>query len=317
LVSIFIFTIIVLPDLYTNYVSKQSGAASYEDHLSRFAGIGLKKYYLVFFFRDVTKFAYDLLGRELLFEGNDYSSMNSIFGFVLFVSICSYSIFFIFKKNYRENEILLFMLSFVWFVFIFFSLLNPSYNPKGLSTQLWIWVGIIIIPAVILAGVLISRLNGPFRQIAIAVCCVAMVYSFFNVLYFRLGKASHQVAFTPEFIQPSDGDPVEVRARINFCVLCDETVDFALVDVGILQNDHKSYKSAFDAGDVVEAERGTRDLRFKLRPVIDPDGKLWVGRIYHVTYRIPDFVGNPKLRVGTVRVPRNPSQNYGDVFWTR
>lgn len=168
-----LFLLVIAPDLLWNATAGEGIAqATYGDHLQRIGGLGLSPYPLAFYGRSVVRWLHPIItGRPFVDLTSEYLSMNAVFGALLLGAAVTATV------RWRVLENRGFLVILFWFVFGFFTSIQPGGSPKDLDPVSWIWVDVTIFPAVILAGALLARAAGRVRRVALGGVAAAFLYA--------------------------------------------------------------------------------------------------------------------------------------------
>jgi hypothetical protein len=166
-----LFFLVIGPDLFWNLTAREGlQQATYADHLQRAGGIGVSPYPIMFYARDVVQWLHRLVtGRALFDPTTEYPSMNSAIGALLLGAVLAAT------WRWRAIGSSRYLLLVFWVVFGSFASIRPGGTPKDLDPVSWIWVDVTLLPAVILAGVLLSRAKGRLRVLTSTFACMALL----------------------------------------------------------------------------------------------------------------------------------------------
>lgn len=300
-----VFFIIISPDLYWNFISSKDGATEigYSDHLSRIGGIGLNKIHFAFFFRDLGTEIYRLLGLEYHDPAGEYPAMNTIFGILLFGSVVLAT----FRLNQLKDPVVRFLLILFWFVFLFFLFIQPG--KTKIDPAVWLWVDLILIPAVLICGFLVARLQGWKYYFGVTLIGAAILYSVTGVFINGLGMSSGKVGFDPELLLPADGRLVEIRATFIHCILCDQDPKIEITDVRSTLVEEN--ESGLSSQDVIELSENPQKLNLRATR----KNEIW--HRYTIKYRITDQSGKIRFIEGVVHVPPSDFKLWKKEFWIK
>jgi 4-amino-4-deoxy-L-arabinose transferase-like glycosyltransferase len=296
-----IFVLTISPDIYANL--RWSGSrfgANYSDHLSRIGGAGLNRHYFLFFGRDAFAFVYNLLGRNLHDQAEEYPAMNPLFGALLLAAAASS--LWRFRRQDAAGKL---FLSLFGVVLVFFSVLRPAATRPGLDPVVWFWVDLTLPAAALLGAPALSVLTGWRRKALLAAVGLAVLYAAFSVWGRRLGLPSVAAAAVPEVLWPADGCMKEVRVFFHVCAVCKPATDVKLVE--LLLNGDRGH------AEIEGANLGTDDRTFRLRAA-SADGK---SRVYTASYRVRDYFGTERTVRAKIFAPTRFDRPWPPRFWTQ
>jgi len=184
-----LFGVLIVPDLLWNVLgSPTKEQVTYLDHFARVGGFGFSPYALMFFARDWTLSAYEVLLNRPLFDSLDeYSSMNGVLGLFLLAAVVLMSL----KSRRADPGTRLLIAVFWWFV-LFFCLITPG-QTKRLDPVSWTWVDAVLYPATALSGALLADSLRLKKSILVFLAAVGMTVAVARMLGYwekaRLGVA--------------------------------------------------------------------------------------------------------------------------------
>ena len=257
--------LILLPDLLWNLSRGEGGFAL---HSARVEGLGVTRYYLAFFGRDLARDLYQLLGRRLHDPVAEYPAMNAGWGALLIVSAA----FALWRWKRLHPIGRLAVVSF-WFVLLFFSVIAPAemrlveQTRLMVDTKVWFWVDLTLLAGSLLAAWALTQLSGRWQWVAFGAVLLLASFSTGKLFQYRLGIPAVAVALRPNTVWPPDGELVPVSAVVLPCQVCPETI--RLVSVRVDRFDGKGLVPP-DAGEVVDASIGTDDREFQVRAAVSP-----------------------------------------------
>jgi 4-amino-4-deoxy-L-arabinose transferase-like glycosyltransferase len=246
--------LLLLPDLVWNLTNAGGGFGL---HSGRVEGLGLTRYYLTFFGRDLVRDLYELIGRRLHDPVAEYPAMNAGWGVVLLVSAGLA----LMRWKHLPAIGRLAAVGF-WFVLVWFTVIEPVQARRieqtllMLDTKVWFWVDLTLIPGALLAAWALTSLSVRWQRPAWGLLLALAVLSTGRVFHDRLGIPPVAVALAPNPIWPPAGQLVPVRAVARPCQICDD--DLRLVRVRVDRFDGRGFVAP-RPGEVAGATPGTDD----------------------------------------------------------
>ena len=306
-----LFLLIISPDLYWNFASQAKSQVNYSDHLGRVGGLGLSEQPLYFYMHPVLNVGYKLVGAKLKDAASEFVGMNPLFGIILLGSALWLAL-----RSKGESAIVKCLLVCFWLVFIFFSLIRAgSAGRAKLDTDLWIWVDVTLIPAVVLAGYCLSRLQGWLKGVAVVMICIASLYAVYRTVIPRLTMPNLAVNFDPEVFGSMDGRMVPVEAHFDHCDFCDSNPKLELLSIRIVEKRETGAQIRLvdlETTDVEGAQLGTDDRAFALRATgADQD------RRYEITWRLTDKSGKSRELTAPIWMKVASEKRWRQPFWVR
>ena len=173
--ALFLFLLVIAPDLYWNFTAKADPRVRLADQLSRIGGIGFTPDYLLFYARDVFR----KFGWRYLDGYAEFPTMNMVFGAILAGCVLRET-----ARLRKEDPVRNLMLLAFWTILLFFLLIRPGRNiPQRLGDrQGWLWVDLTLLPASLLAGSCIERLGTRWRVLSYVAMGAGILYAVARVL---------------------------------------------------------------------------------------------------------------------------------------
>ena len=249
------------PDWLWNLNAQGATEMTYGHHLERFGGFGLNRHYLLFFCRDAALAIYTAMGRHLYDGFEEYGAMNVGLGVMLLGATLFWTWLYAAKRERRDDPVLAFLLAAFWLTFLVFSFILPG-NSTRLDAQGWLWIQFVMVPAAVLAGALIVKLDGRWRLVVSALAALSIVYGASNIAVLRLGLPAYRIAMLPQ--TNINVQPITYRAAILACALCDQTPRVELVQI-ISEDPDFAHTPPLAPGDIAGAEIGADDREYTLR----------------------------------------------------
>lgn len=153
--ALLLFVLVISPDIWCNlFVQRPESTkyASYSDHLSRFAGLGISEQPLLFYARSTL----DLLGIDHDEEFDEVTGMSLPAALILLSGVAYVTL------RRKKDHLATFLLVAFWAVFLFFSFTLYRRPPRSQDTLLevgdvlWYWSDRTMLAAALMAGLAIN-----------------------------------------------------------------------------------------------------------------------------------------------------------------
>lgn len=170
-----LFLVVISPDILWNVLTPKPGMATYGDHFSRVGGFGFNIYPFLFFVKNTIRSAYlALTGEWLVDQSAENPSMNDLLGVVLFASVCVMTV----RPRAQGGQFRLFLLVLFWFVLGTFTAIRPpSRTNLNMDPVQKDWIDVVLFPAVIFAGSLLTTTPSRWRTMLRVVAVAAMIFA--------------------------------------------------------------------------------------------------------------------------------------------
>lgn len=320
--AVVIFVAVISPDVFINLFLPDDVEFGYADQLQRAAGIGFTRHHFLFFARGLVAYVYQLTGQELSDLAPEYASMNSLLGLILLGVASWMALRLVVSREAREETVGMYLTIAFWAVFGFFLFTDVSTQGslRMLTYVAWFWSDLTLIPACVLAGAFLISLPGTLRTVGYSAAGVAVTYAIGAAVLTRVGTPHGPiVAFDPEYVMPPNGQLVDVKARFNYCFICETDMSIALADVKLREPDG-TVSSVLGTNYVTVPDDSPDGTELVLRardadPSTNPDER-WQERMwYDISYTLTDSAGRRQLVEDRIAFPLRPSE-YGPRFWT-
>ena len=168
--AIFLFLLIISPDIYWNVTTKSNNHVRLLDQFTRVGGVGFTPNYLLFYFRGIFR----RFGWEHIDYYTEFPSMNFVFGTILIGCVVTMTL-----RRKRGDSIGDLMLLTFWTILLFFMLIHPA---KKISHRLednigWLWIDLTLLPATFLTGSCIARLKNHLKIMAYIALTAGILYA--------------------------------------------------------------------------------------------------------------------------------------------
>ena len=291
--------------------------------MHRAARIGFSRHHFLFFLRDAIAAVYRFRGGTLWFDtAPEFATMNSLTGSI-FLGVATWvGLRLIKSREARNDSANLYLAIAFWSIFGFF--LFTRVNTEGrldyLNYVAWFWSDVTLIPAALMTGAVLTSLPSTWRVPAYAIAGVAVLYAFGAAALTRVGAPSGPaVGFNPEYLLPSDGRLVKVKAVFMYCMICEKDMTPKLVDVQRHSPDGtRASVLGTDEARVAEGSADGTDLILRVRdadPAENPKERWYERMWYEITYSLTDRNGQEHVVRDNVQSPLWPEQ-FGTRFWT-
>jgi predicted membrane-bound mannosyltransferase len=337
-IALLLSAVVISPDILANVFLADQLNFTYSDHLHRAARIGFTRHHLLFFLRDVFVAVYRFLGRPLWFNTPaEYAAMNSLIG-AMFLGVATWvGLRLIASRQARSESVNLYLAIAFWSVFGFFLFTEVNTNVRlaYLTYTAWFWSDLTLMPAALMTGAVLTSLPSTWRVPACAIAGAGVLFAIGAATLTRVGRASGPVVgFNPEYILPSDGRLVKVKAVFNYCMICEKDMTPKLVDVKLrfpcavknqspddcvkAGDDSRTSVLGTDAARVAEGSTDGTDLVVRARdadPAQNPKERWYERMWYEISYSLTDRDGQKHVVQDKVQSPLRPEE-FGTRFWT-
>jgi hypothetical protein len=303
-----LFLLVIAPDLIWQlqyHGTTEPYRAGFSEHLARFGNIRPNSRAVSFYIRDALKPIEGILGRGLGTTAGGgtgaYPQMSLFFGVLLLAATTIVP----FTRMRHDPGVRALLLLF-WSVFLLFSAFRAVQPPNTVLAAGRTWVDQTLLPAVLLASLVVARIRGGWKMCAYASLVAAGLWAGSGVFVSHLNRTAVAVATVPASLWPPNGEMVPLEIRFAHCALCNPDAHVQLVSVDVLEG--ATSRPAESPREIAGATLGTDDRTFALRA--DP------GKWYRVTYAVDD-AGDSRI-TGYVWAPsREDTAPPPPAFWAR